>query len=561
LFLDRTRRARPGFRLTDQNADAVLQICRRLDGLPLALELAAARLRTLEPETLLPKLAHALDVLTAGARDLPPRQRTLRATIDWSHSLLSAAEQRLFRRLSVFAGNWRHEAVAPVCFDGEPDHSLDGIESLVEKGLVHQLADRSRFGILETIREYAAERLAESGEEARVRRQHAEYYRALAEQLYADFRTPAQLESLRQGDVESANLEAALDHLHPTALRGDARACESGLRLCSDLWMYWHIRGLHLRARQRCRAFLELPASQSYHGARARVLFTASVASMTLGDVPGALAECQEAEALTPGSDLEAGTLIGIAFGVTYLTAGDIAAARPWLEEAVRRGRQADLKWELGLSLGFLGIVESVCGNGDVARALFDEALAIQRPIGDRQGLGTALGGIAALEAAAGRPEQALAYYREALTAYDECGDRPEEARILDAIAWTALSMERADEARQYFAESLRAYEDVGSVRGIGIALLGLAATWSAEGHFERAVRIGAAAEAFSQQLGVANDYAKHTAAPRYMEAAREAVDAAGVARLEVEGRAMSLREAVRYALARDEEAVELARP
>jgi predicted ATPase len=284
LFLDRTRRARPGFRITAENADAVLRICRRLDGLPLALELAAARLRTLEPDGLLQRLEHALDVLTAGARDLPERQRTLRATIDWSHSLLGAEEQMLFRRLAVFAGGWTHDAVAHVCYDDADDRSIDAFESLVEKGLVRAIDGADRFGMLETIREYAAERLAESGEAETLRRRHATYYVAFAEEMNREFRGKGQLESMHRNDAESANTGEALAWLYDAGAAGDSDAVELGLRLCGELWMYWHVRGLHIRAHEWSRRFLDLADASVTPHARTRALITAAVASMTLGN-------------------------------------------------------------------------------------------------------------------------------------------------------------------------------------------------------------------------------------------------------------------------------------
>ena len=219
------------------------------------------------------------------------------------------------------------------------------------------------------------------------------------------------------------------------------------------------------------------------------------------------------------------------------------------------RARALGLTWELGLGLSFLGILETACGSTDIARNHFEEALPMQRALGDRQGGGSSLGGLAALETRAGRPDAALALYRKSFEAYHAIGDRPEEARILDEYAWTALSIDRTAEAREKFAESLQAYQEVGSVRGIGLALLGLAATHAAEARPERAVRIAAAAATFAEQEGVANDDARHTAAPGYLNVARAKLDPVMVARLETEGRALSVHEAVRSALDSSDEA------
>ncbi len=549
LFTERAARARAGFALTARNAEAIAGICRRLDGLPLAIELAAARMRVLEPEQLLAKLEHALDVLTTGARDLPERQRTLRATIDWSYSLLDPHEQRLLRRLAVFRGGWTHAAVERICYeDDDAFRSLDELQSLVEKGLVQRAEADGRFGMLETIREYATEALTNSGEAVEFRRRHANHFRTVTMQAYHDFRNGAQVESLQRIDGESANVEEALAQLLRAAAEGDADAAETGLSMCFDLWMYWHVRGRHLRARSWCRAFLDLAAGHGYPIARARALFTDSLATLTLGDALSCLADTAEAERLGQ-DDPETLALTAITRGVAHLTTGALDEARVALESAVQRGRRLEGGWELGIALSFLGMLETACGRSDAARACFDEALPLQRAIGDHEGMGASLGGLAALEAAAGHAERALALYREAFDAYHAIGDRPEEARILDAYAWTALSVARTGEAREHFVESLRAYEEVGSVRGIGIALLGLAATEAEEGEPERAVRIAAASAQFSQAEGVANDYAMNTSAPRYLDAAREALDPSVLAQLEEEGRALSVRAAVRYAL------------
>jgi predicted ATPase/Tfp pilus assembly protein PilF len=561
LFLERTRRARAGFRLTADNASAVLEICRRLDGLPLALELAAARLRTLEPDALLARLEHALDVLTVGARDLPERQRTLRATIDWSHSLLNEPEQQVFRRLAAFVGGWPADAVAHVCLDAafrDTADAMDTFDSLIEKGLVRPPDDAGRFGMLETIREFAVERLAASGEDVLVRRRHADYFASLAAALWIDFRESRQVEAIRRADEEAANIEAALTHYHTAAVLGDEEAARRGLELCGDLWMQWHIRGLHIRAREWSRRFLDLPAAGRHDLARARALQAAAVASMTLGDVEASMRDFAEMDPLCYGRDPATATIGAIAHGVGHLSAGDIAGAGPQLVEAVRRARELGRPWELGLALSFLAIVEAARGDMAAARAHAEEAIPMQRAIDDWQGLGTALGALATVEAAEGRTDQALALYREALDAYHTCGDRPEEARILDALAWTLLDAGRPDEAREHFAASLRAYDDVGSVRGSGIALLGLAATHAAQSRGERAVRIAAAAATFAAQEGVANDYAKHTAAPRYLDAARASLDPAIVVALEIEGRALSVREVVRTALDPGDEALQM---
>jgi tetratricopeptide (TPR) repeat protein len=313
--------------------------------------------------------------------------------------------------------------------------------------------------------------------------------------------------------------------------------------------VYWHVRGLHIRAHEWSSRFLDLPGAHAAPQARARALISAGVASMTLGNATRALDEVAEAE--VHGATVPDGTstVVQVVTGVAHLSAGDAAAARPFLVEAVRRGRETKQRWELGLALAFLGIVESALGDTDAALAHFDEALALQRPMNDYENLGATLGGLAALEAAAGRHDAARALYQEAFGAFHTIGDRPEEARILDELAWAALASGSSAAAREHFAASLQAYEEVGSIRGIGLALIGLAATHAAEDRPERALRIAAAAATFCEEEGIANDYARHTAAPRYIESARASLGPDVLARMEAEGRTMSVRDAVRDAL------------
>ena len=220
---------KPGFTLTAANAAAIAAICRGLDGLPLALELAAARVRILEPAALLQRLDHALDLLTSGDRDLPLRQRTLRATISWSYSLLDAAEQRLLRRVSVFHEGWTLEAMEQVCYgEAERPRALDELDSLVEKGLVRVVAQGERYSLLETIRAFAAEQLHAGGEVEAVRHAHADCFLAFARGVEGDIKGTAQLEAVRRGRGDNANTHAAIQWLTVCARAGDPRGAREG---------------------------------------------------------------------------------------------------------------------------------------------------------------------------------------------------------------------------------------------------------------------------------------------------------------------------------------------
>lgn len=238
LFVERAKAAVGSFELTRENAQAVTGVCRRLDGLPLALELAATRLRLLSPEALFERLNRALDVLTSGPRDSPERQQTLRATIDWSHSLLTESEQRLFRRAAVFAGGCTLTDLEAVCSDPSAT-VLDDLESLVDQALVQVEGQGDRFRLLEAIRQYARERLEGAGETEVVARRHARRFAAIAREIRDGMEGTNQVGSVERGIAEEGNLQAALDTLVASASVGNVPACEQGMQMCGDLMLYW----------------------------------------------------------------------------------------------------------------------------------------------------------------------------------------------------------------------------------------------------------------------------------------------------------------------------------
>jgi predicted ATPase len=256
LFVDRARATKIGFEVTAENADAIGAICRRLDGLPLAIELAAARVGFLSPQTLLQRLDHALDVLATGGRDRPDRQLTLRAAIDWSHALLTESEQRLFRRLAVFQTAASLESIEAVC--GQDDGDVFGdLGSLVDKSLVRAIGDGDRFGMLQTVREFALERLSAAGEGERLRLRHARQLARIVAQISVGIEGGNQAGSIELGVTEDSDIRAALDLLLERAKSGDVEAAELGMKMCGDLWMFWHIRARHLSARSYAAGFLD----------------------------------------------------------------------------------------------------------------------------------------------------------------------------------------------------------------------------------------------------------------------------------------------------------------
>ena len=360
LFAERARDVKGDFGLTDDNAPAVAEICHRLDGLPLAIELAASRIKLLAPAAMLARLERRLPLLTGGARDLPARQQTLRDTMAWSYDLLDEAEQRLFRRLAVFMGGCPLDAAEAVC-NAEGDLGLDvldGLGALVEQSLARQLkgADgEPRFRMLETVREYGLEQLEASGELGQTRQAHAEHYLALAEAAEPELRGPEQAGWLARLEAEHDNLRAALEW----AVERDAG--ELGARLGAALWRFWSVRGYLTEGRARLGGVLARAGPSVGPATRARVLD-----------------------------------------GLAHLTRlqGDYRVARALCEQSLAIRRELGDRRGIATSLHDLGMVAYERGDYRAARALYEESLAILRELGYRSRIATALESFARLAAA-----------------------------------------------------------------------------------------------------------------------------------------------------------------
>jgi predicted ATPase len=530
--------------LTNENADALAAICRRLDGLPLALELAAARLRLLSPEALLERLDRALDVLTSGTRDAAERQQTLRATIDWSHSLLEEPEQRLFRHMAVFAGSCTLSDLEAVCA-GDGESVLDHVESLVDKALVQADGQSGRLRMLQTIGDFAREQLDESGERAEMAERHARHYGEVAREIRDGIEGSAQVASVERGIAEEGNLHAALDTLLARAQSGEHASAEAGMQMSGDLWMYWHVRGKNVSAREYAEAFLAAGGGRAPSAGRAAALLTVALGSWMTGQVERATDEWGEAYRVAEkvGAEREL-CLAAVCTGTLGLLGVD-AKALEWEARGIERSRAAGFDWALGLGLTFDGMLYAAQGDAETARARFSEALEIQERLGDREGGGVSLGGLAQLAAADGKPGEALELYRQALAAFEEVGDRGEEARILSEMAWTYLQNGDSAPARHHFFEAVQAHTDIASVRGVGLALVGLAAVEAVEHRPERAVQIAAAAEVYAQQEGIVVVYSDETPGRELVEGARGGLPPDDLARATELGRRLTIEQAL----------------
>ena len=547
LFVERARLSRVSFDLTDDNAGAVEAVCQRLDGLPLALELAAARLRLLSPEALLERLDHALQVLTSGPVDVPGRQQTLRATIDWSHSLLSESEQRLFRRMAVFAGGCTVADVEAVCADAG-ESVLDELESLVEKTLLQIDAHRDRLRMLQTIGEYAHERLDASQETGEIAVRHAHRYAAIGREIRDGIEGAGQIRAVERGIVEESNLQAALDTLLAAARAGDTRACEAGMQLSGDLFFYWHIRGKNISAREYAAAFLAADATRAPTLARAGALITAGLASWILGQLEQSRDEHTEAYRIATELDADRERCVAAFLGALAMLGLDLDAALELTRDAVEHSRERGLLWAEGFSSTIDGIVQTVAGNIETAHARYSRGLEIQEQLGDDEGAGLSLGGLAQLAAMRGDLGESLDLYRRSLDAFEAVGDRAEEARIVSETAWTYLRHGDTVQARRYFFDSVQAYTDVASVRGVGLSLIGLAAAETFEQRFENAVKLAAAAEVYAREEGIVNVYSDETPGREYVDQARAALSAEDAASAAEAGRKLSINEALNLA-------------
>ena len=544
LFVERARASNSSFALTPQNAGAVTEVCRRLDGLPLALELAAARLRILSPEALLERLDHALNVLTSGPRDTAERHQTLRATIDWSHALLTESEQRLFRRMAVFVGGCTLADVEAVC--AEPgETSFEELESLVDKALVQVDGRGDRLRMLQTIGEYARERLEDSSEARVIALRHAQRYAAIARDIRDTIEGTDQVGAVERGIAEEGNLQAALDTLLASAKRGDTTALEQGLQLTGDLWMYWHIRGKNLSSRDYATAFLDLDPVGARTVGRAGALLTVGLGSWMSGQFERSADEWGKAHRIA--AELDAGRelcLAGLCRALAVL-GSDVDAGLTLTKESTERAGALGFTWAQALALTVNGMFQALAGDLGAAKTRYSDALAIQQRLGDREGMGMSLGGLAELASGRGDPVAAIDLYGQSLEAFEAVGDRGEEARILSEIAWTHLRNDDAALARRYFFRSVQAHTDVASVRGVGLSLIGLAATEAAELRPDRAVQIAAAAEVYANQEGIVVIYSDENPGRDFVEQARASLSDVDVARATEIGRRLTIKQAL----------------
>lgn len=544
LFKQRASAVWPNFAISAENVTTIQEICSRLDGLPLAIELAAARTKVLPPSAILDRLQSRLQLLTGGALDLPERQQTLRKTLDWGHDLLTEAERKLFRRLSVFVGGCTLEAAEAVCNTGRDLGTglFEELSCLVDKNLIQrvdQAEGEPRFAMLETIREYALERLTDSGEESAVRRAHAAYCLVLAEEGNPEVSPAERGRWLAQCDFEIDNFRAALDCLFQTL------DLDWGLRLCVALFRFWDMREHLTEGRARLETVLRLAGSDRTEE-RARVsLFLGALASAQ-GDSLAAESAVEKSLCLYE----ELGDQSGIAASLNALAIaardrGDYSAAQSNFERSLDCWRMLSDRLAVARCLHNLASVVKVRGDYPRARWALREAADIFEQLGDRTGAAWSINQQGDVARAQDDLAAARGLYQRALSIFREAGDPWGAARSLTDLAY--IDCEQGDHlaARTAFSEALGIFAGLGHRRGAARALEGCACVALAQGHAKRALKLAAAAAHLRQLVSAPLHQAEQSKLDQMLLPAWTSLTEVEGKRAWTEGSAMSLEEVI----------------
>ncbi|HKS30574.1 MAG TPA: protein kinase [Pyrinomonadaceae bacterium] len=508
LFVTRAAAVKPGFTLNDENARAVTEICARLDGLPLAIELAAARVKLLSPHAILNRLESGLKLLTGGPRDLPARQQTMGAAISWSYDLLEADERRLLNRLSVFAGGCRLEDAEQVCGTGATGlriEVLDGMSSLVDKSLLlqkEQADGETRLRLLEVVREYAQEQLDESGEALEFKRRHADFFLALAEKAEPELVGKQQQAWQNRLDEEHDNLRSALQWLIK-------QEPERGLRLAGALWRFWFTRGHYTEGRRWLEAALE-SAPHEASSSRAKALYGAG--------------------------------------NMAYLLA-DLEAARKLYHDCFEVSRESGDRLYVAQALNGLGTVARFQGDFTAARSLYEECLTISRELDDIRLIGIALCNMGGMASEQGNPAAARPLIEEALALDRQANNKGGMTIKLFNLGEATYRAGDFDASRDYYRECLILAREVGNKRVLGGALDGFAALATKEGEWERAAQLCGAAESLHEAIGYEPEPTYRLIRDRFVAETREALGEVAFLRIKAAGRVMRQEVAIALAL------------
>ena len=560
LFAARAAGARPGFVLTKDNTASVARLCRTLDGIPLGIELSAARVRALSVEQIADRLRDRFQLLNSGDRTAPLRQQTLRATVDWSYELLDEAEQMLLRRLAVFSG-WNLDMAEQVCSDEAipADAVLGLLISLIDKSLVvldGEAAGDARYRLLDTIRLYAAERLAAAGEKDALSLRHRDCILALVEETVGGMFNrgeppwPVRREVFRRGIAEYGNFRIAL-----ATSFGHGHADE-GLRLCVGLRNIWVPRGDAREASTWLDRFLVLPAGDAAEvpaQVRGRALACRAEMAFDLQDYDTLLRCAQESLDLSraSGDDFSVPTALRV-ISQAAARAGRAGDAVAYIEEAVAAAEAAGNDWEAGLTMAARAAIMLRQNKLKSAQRSYEAALEVLSD-NNRWGIAQVEYGMGALARARGDAETAIRYYRDAMEIFRELDAWPEIARCQAGIGWIAVTTGDYDQAQDSLAENLRLNQICGQRLGIARGLEAFAALAAARQQPERAARLAGAACQLREALGLGTGIGRRI--EEVLEFARGQLGASAAAALFAEGREMTADDAIGFALGPDQAA------
>lgn len=548
LFAQRAQAVQPAFQLTDENAAIVAEICSRVDGLPLAIELAAARAKMLPLSGILARLESRLQLLTTGARDLPQRQQTLRNTIDWSYDLLTEAEQKLLRRLSVFWGGCTLEGAEAVCNtrDDLGAEIFELMSSLIDKSLIQQRQQNNlepRFRMLETIREYSLERLQQSGEEAATKRAHAAYCLVLAEEGNPELSEPERAAWLSRCDIEHDDFRAALDFLFQT---GDL---DWGFRFCTSLFRFWDMREHSAEGRARLERILEL-AGEDYVRERAKTCLFLAAFTTAQGDFEAAAHFSELGRFLFEQLNDSLGVALSWnAAAIGARDRGDYVTAQSNFEKSLTFFRTMADRVATARCLHNLGNVSKIRGDYGRARNALTEAMEIFQGLGDSSGAAWALNQQADVARDQGDLAGARALYERALFAFRSAKDRWGQARSLADLGTIACEVGEHSVAFANFRESLDIFSSLEHRRGIARVLEGLACYALARDDSQRALCVAAAASHLRKMVSAPLTPAEQFKLDQKLQTAWRKLGEAAGKKAWTDGYAMPLENAIHHAL------------
>ncbi len=552
LFVNRAESISPDFRLTMENGAWVAEICRRLDGMPLAIELAAARVRSLSVQQIAGRLEDRFNLLTSGSRTAPPRQQTLAATLDWSYALLSEEEQKILQRLSIFSGGGTLEAAESICAgEGvEAGELLDLLSRLADKSLV--VVDRpeggeTRYRLLETIREYAREKLAESGEVEESKDRLLSYFVQWAEQVEPRLTSAEELEGLSQFEAEHDNLRAALEWSLMAANNAD-----KGLRLATIAAIFWKLHGYHSEGRMRLTAALAQEGAQPRTLVRSQALFHAAILAFYQSDYSVSRALTEESLAIcralgTAGREGTADALENLAEVASET--GDYLTAAKLFEESLALFRELGYLKGIGENLKMIGWLAMRTGNYEQAEAMLEEALVVCRQAGNLHQIISALDGVAELAIRRERYARAHDLLQESLNLSRRLGEKWQMAIALGSLGWIALRQHDFKEMRDLLSESLVLRMETGDKGGTAWCLEKLAEANSLQSRSQPAVIISGAAFALRARAGAMMDAVDRPDYERMISRLRTALGQETFKSAWAEGEGMLLESVVDYAL------------